>query len=210
MDTSIELAWCYEILELSADATQQEIKAAYRKLAWQYHPDLNPGDRNAEARFKLVALAYQTLLAARQNTPRPTRTNPATATSATPPPTSGRIRFHVKRPAQSKVSSTPLSPDDKWLKASTQNQIYNQLGRKNWHQAVDLAEKLASRFPDEPDVHQWLALTYHHCARKLIERSQYDSARIYLKKALQADPHNRQLWLEIERDYKTMERQLHL
>lgn len=210
MDTSIELAWCYEILELSADATQQEIKAAYRKLAWQYHPDLNPGDRNAEARFKLVALAYQTLIAALQNIPRSTRTNPATATSATPPPTSGRIRFHVKRPAQSKGPSTPLSPDDKWLKASTQNQIYNQLKRKNWHQAIDLAEKLASRFPDEPDVHQWLALTYHHFARKLIERNQYDSARIYLKKALQTDPHNRQLWLEIERDYKTMERQLHL
>ncbi|WP_149865382.1 J domain-containing protein, partial [Listeria monocytogenes] len=60
MDNFTNLTWCYQILELTADATEQEIKLAYRKLARKYHPDLNPGDRNAEDRFKQVAQAYQT------------------------------------------------------------------------------------------------------------------------------------------------------
>lgn len=216
MDTSIELAWCYEILELPAHATQQEIKAAYRKLARQYHPDLNPGDRTAEARFKLIAIAYQTLVAALWQAPQATRresvnTTSAQSNTATPPaPTSSRVRIHVKHPAQTKKSHTSLSAEDKWLKVSTINQIYGQLKRKNWQQAVDVAEKLVSHFPDDPDSHQWLALTYHRCARSLIERYQYEQARIYLKKALHSDPHNRQLWLEIDRDYKNMERRLQL
>jgi DnaJ-class molecular chaperone len=51
----------YETLGLKQDATQDEIRAAYRKLAKQLHPDLNPGDRNAEERFKTVSAAYDLL-----------------------------------------------------------------------------------------------------------------------------------------------------
>lgn len=49
----------YEILGVAPDATQDDIRKAYRKLAKKLHPDLNPGDSAAEARFKEVGAAYR-------------------------------------------------------------------------------------------------------------------------------------------------------
>ena len=51
----------YEILEITRDATNAEIKKSYRKLALQYHPDKNQGDKEAEAKFKLINEAYDIL-----------------------------------------------------------------------------------------------------------------------------------------------------
>jgi molecular chaperone DnaJ len=51
----------YEVLGVPRNATDQEIKSAYRKLALKYHPDRNPGDRSAEERFKEAAEAYSVL-----------------------------------------------------------------------------------------------------------------------------------------------------
>jgi len=51
----------YNILGVSGSATQDEIKKAYRKLAVKYHPDKNPGDKNAEDKFKQVSEAYEVL-----------------------------------------------------------------------------------------------------------------------------------------------------
>ena len=48
----------YEVLGVPKTATQDEIKKAYRKLAKQYHPDMNPGDAQAEAKFKEASEAY--------------------------------------------------------------------------------------------------------------------------------------------------------
>jgi len=51
----------YEILGVKKDASQDEIKRAYRKLARKYHPDLNPGDKTAEQRFKEINAAYEVI-----------------------------------------------------------------------------------------------------------------------------------------------------
>lgn len=51
----------YEVLGLSRDCTDGEIKSAYRKLAFQYHPDRNPDDPEAEDKFKEAAEAYEVL-----------------------------------------------------------------------------------------------------------------------------------------------------
>jgi molecular chaperone DnaJ len=51
----------YEVLGVNRNATKDEIKKAYRKLAMQYHPDRNPGDKSAEDKFKEAAEAYEIL-----------------------------------------------------------------------------------------------------------------------------------------------------
>lgn len=51
----------YKVLETSADATAKEITASYRKLARKYHPDANPGDTQAEERFKQLSSAYDVI-----------------------------------------------------------------------------------------------------------------------------------------------------
>ena len=51
----------YEVLGLSKGASDEEIKKAYRKLVKKYHPDLNPGDKEAEAAMKEVNAAYEVL-----------------------------------------------------------------------------------------------------------------------------------------------------
>lgn len=51
----------YEVLGIGRDANEADIKKAYRKLAKQYHPDVNPGDKDAEAKFKEISEAYEVL-----------------------------------------------------------------------------------------------------------------------------------------------------
>lgn len=51
----------YEILGVSRDASTEEIKKAYKKMARKYHPDLNPGDKQAEEMFKKIQEAYRVL-----------------------------------------------------------------------------------------------------------------------------------------------------
>lgn len=51
----------YRILQVSRQASESEIKSAYRKLAKKYHPDAHPGDQECEARFKEITEAYTVL-----------------------------------------------------------------------------------------------------------------------------------------------------
>jgi len=56
----------YEVLGVPSNADEKTIKQTYRKLARQYHPDLNPGDKEAEEKFKTINEAYQALSNAEQ------------------------------------------------------------------------------------------------------------------------------------------------
>ncbi|MEG2247657.1 MAG: DnaJ domain-containing protein, partial [Akkermansia sp.] len=51
----------YEVLGVSKDASESEIKKAYRKLALKYHPDRNPNEASAEEKFKELGEAYEIL-----------------------------------------------------------------------------------------------------------------------------------------------------
>src|SRR5919206_3109078 len=51
----------YDVLGVPRSASEKEIRQAYRKLARKYHPDLNPNDKQAEAKFKEIGQAYEVL-----------------------------------------------------------------------------------------------------------------------------------------------------
>src|SRR5438876_10927424 len=51
----------YSTLGVAKTATEKEVKQAFRKLARKHHPDVNPGDKSAEARFKEINEAYEVL-----------------------------------------------------------------------------------------------------------------------------------------------------
>ena len=57
--TSTEKEDYYKILGVKKTASAEEIKKAYRKKAVQYHPDKNPGDKQAETMFKKVSESYE-------------------------------------------------------------------------------------------------------------------------------------------------------
>jgi molecular chaperone DnaJ len=59
--TNVSKADYYEVLGVSRDVSDQELKSAYRKQALKYHPDRNPGDHAAEEKFKQASEAYQVL-----------------------------------------------------------------------------------------------------------------------------------------------------
>lgn len=62
MGVDVDVMDLYVVLGLPHGATESDIKRAYRRLARRYHPDINPGDRLAEARFRQILDAYETLI----------------------------------------------------------------------------------------------------------------------------------------------------
>jgi len=63
----------YKGLGIAPDATEKEVRKAYRRLAMQYHPDRNPDDPEAEERFKQIQWAYETLVGTKKRISPPTR-----------------------------------------------------------------------------------------------------------------------------------------
>jgi curved DNA-binding protein CbpA len=202
----MNLGDCYRLLGLRAGASFADVKSSYRRLAQQYHPDINPGDIKAQDKFIALTEAYKHLLEVVP--PQDT-----TQKSSQPPQTSGRQeatrqdRSHGTKAAPQ--PSPPKPPNvveiEQRLKWKTYEQLQQFLRERRFPQAIALAEALAERLPEDAEVRQWLAIAYQIWGRALITENQLLKARIYLKKALKTDPHNKSLLHEVQRDFKRLE-----
>jgi curved DNA-binding protein CbpA len=195
----MDLGDCYRLLGLRSGASFADIKASYRRLAQQYHPDINPDDNKAKDKFIALTEAYRLLLqvvAPQEIASQPTQTATVTRPEATV----------TERP---KTKPTPQPPQvseiEQQLKWQTYEQLQRFLKERRFPQAIALAEALAARLPEDAEVRQWQAIAYQIWGRVLIKENQPLKAKIYLKKALKTDPHNKALWNEVQRDFQKLE-----
>lgn len=171
----MDLATCYQTLGLQWGASVPEIKAAYRRLARCYHPDLHPQNvKAAEAKFIELTQAYEHLLQAPHGHGAP------------------------DYPQNTAVASPPHSSTPHPLKAQTYENLQTLLRRRRFARAVALVEGLVIRLPADPEVRQWQAIAYYQWGKALIDQGHGEKAKVYLRKALRSDPHNRELWAEVE------------
>ena len=199
----------YKTLGVGRDASADDLKKAFRKLARKYHPDINPDDNKAKDKFIALTEAYKLLL---------TVVLPEeTAAYSNQVPTSGgrddpKATHRQKTPVATATSEQPGKPKppnlleiEERLKWKTYEQLQRFLQEKRFPQAIALAEALADRLSTDAEVRQWLAIAYQIWGRALISENQLLKARIYLKKALKTDPHNKSLWYEVQRDFQRLE-----
>ncbi|MGF1523352.1 MAG: DnaJ domain-containing protein [Leptolyngbyaceae cyanobacterium] len=203
----------FRVLGLRPNATFEEVKASYRRLARRYHPDVNPGDRDAEEKFIQVTQAYQVLVEALPpRTPDSTKVQTkVTPTQSSQTPQSSRPKVTVKRPQPPKVTvelNPNLSEAEQALKQRGFEQLQMLFQTQRFPRAIALVDGLAQRLTRDSEVRQWQAIAYQRWARYLIRYRHYEKARRALKKALRIDPHNKSLWREVSRDFQRIEHQL--
>ncbi len=204
---------CYQILGLGSNATLAEVKNSYRRLARQYHPDVNPGNSRSQEQFIQINQAYQNLIhwlaqnsqqiaripapssaensptEPRQKSPQPAATNP------TP-----QVRANRESPLQFQHHPN-LSEFDKLLKQRAYVQLQQLLKSQRFARAIVLAEGLVQRIPQDTEVRQWQAITYQRMGRYLIDIGEFEKAQIYLKKAIRTAPLNRSFLSEFQKDF---------
>jgi len=167
----MNLADCYRVLELKSGASFEAVKAAYRRLARRYHPDVNPGDRQAKEKFIVVTEAYKFLLStfpphgtgakAGQPSPAPQASTSTTVPTSAAPVSAvpaGKTKI-TRKPAAIHVNPD-LSPIEQELKASSYQQLQQFLKSHRFPRAIALVEGLARRIPQDPEVSQWQAIFY--------------------------------------------------
>lgn len=191
--STTNLDQCYQLLGIYRGASLDELKAAYRSLARKWHPDLNPNDTEAHQRFIALSQAYQILLDRLQPIETPSSTTPKH------PNTTVRVNTH--RPAQQPSATKASKKSEDELKWQLYYELQSLLKQQQFLKAIVLIEGLAHHTPQDHQVCQWQGIIYSQYARQLIQRREFDKARIYLKKALRVDPHNRQLWQEVDRAF---------
>lgn len=220
----MNIADCYRLLGLRTGASYEEVKASYRRLARQLHPDVNPGNQQAKEQFIRVSEAYRFLLSVVSPLGISDAVN---QTSQSQPPdiakpkvtitrketSSEKPKVTVIRKESSKTSPIKSDPNlsfvDQQLKQASYEQLQQLLREKRFPRAIALIEGLAQRFPSDPEIRQWQAIVYQSWGRQLIHEKQFEKARLYLKKALRTDPHNRSLWGEVERDFHRLEQMIY-
>jgi tetratricopeptide (TPR) repeat protein len=193
----MELGDCYRLLGLRSGASFADIKSSYRRLAQQYHPDINPDDRKAQDKFIALTEAYKLLL---QVVPPEEPVSQPSQSQSTPPDTTVKTVVKESQPIPPHVAEI-----EKRLKWKTYEQLQRFLRERRFPQAIALAEALAERLPEDAEVRQWQAISYQLWGRALIAQKQMLKARIYLKKALKTDPNNKSLCSEVQRDFQKLE-----
>ncbi len=204
----MNLADCYRVLGLRAGASFEDVKSSYRRLARQYHPDTNPDDQQAKEKFIEVTAAYKFLMesiAPNDETEPAAIAHPATRQPGKKSPTS-KTKVKVTRKEPRIQFNPDLSPLERQLKQESYSQLQQLLRDQRFPRAVALVEGLADRLPKDPEVNQWKAIAYQRWGRQLVDQRQLEKARVYLKKALKTDPHNRSLWAEVEKEFRRIEK----
>jgi tetratricopeptide (TPR) repeat protein len=193
---------CYQLLGICRGASLDELKAAYRSLARKWHPDLNPGDRDAHQRFITLTDAYQALLAGiTTQIERRTTATKVTPTTATRSTSSTNTRSTPPQSDRSSTATNEAARNESELKWQLYAELQSLLKQQQFLKAIVLIEGLAHHSPDDRQVCQWQGIIYSQYGHQLIQRREFDKARIYLKKAIKVDPHNRQLWQEVDRAF---------
>lgn len=199
----MDIGDCYRLLGLRTGASFAEVKASYRRLVQQCHPDINPDEKSKE-QFIALTEAYkllQTVAPLDQKVAKSHQISFQYSVSA-----NGTDFKDKKSAATTTVIPNPPSVEDieQRLKWQTYEQLQSFLQAKRFPQAIALVEALAARLPGDTEVRQWQAISYQIWGRALIAEKQLPKARIYLKKALKTDPHNKALLSEIKQDFQKL------
>ncbi len=216
----MHLSECYRILGVPRNATLDDIKVAYRRLARKYHPDVNQDDPTAADKFRLIQEAYKMLKDAdkgdlpkeafaketsvRSQTTVPVQTPPKKPnTPPKSPQPHPKIKIEVKQ-VSNQVDPINSDPELK-LKLDMLRRVQDLLKQKKYVVAIAVVEGMSERFPNSPEVIHWKAVTYHRWSSELILNGKLREAEIYLNKALNTDPKNRELSFEVKRDLERVQ-----
>jgi tetratricopeptide (TPR) repeat protein len=184
----MNLEQCYQLFNLQPGASATQIKGAYRKLARVMHPDVNPADASAHNRFVTLNQAYELLLSVAEGRQPVVTVKPPAKTSAPP--------------------VVVLSKQEAELKWSSYQKLQELLQQRELVKAVSLVDALANRLGKDADVRQWQGIVYYFFGQQLLDRCQVEKAKIYLKKALKADPQNPQLSEQVHTEYRKIEQMM--
>ncbi|MBD1916544.1 MULTISPECIES: DnaJ domain-containing protein [Cyanophyceae] len=209
------LAHYYRILGLRTGASFGDVKLAYRNLARLYHPDINPGDHLAKEKFIQVTQAYQALVnelpveaiaAQRKATPSPATKAPAQTTPIAAARPSVPAVSPPAKEVELTVSPTPGGSEaDQQLKVNSFKQLRELFKGQRFPRAVALVEGLVQRFPEDPEIRQWHAITYYRWGHDLLNHGNLKKAEACLKKARRVDPQNRSLRQALHHDFQRLE-----
>src|SRR4028119_564441 len=154
----MDIADYYRQLGLRSGASLSQVKASYRQLARQYHPDVNPGNEQAKNKFIAITEAYKFLV----NIAPPDVAESKVGNSTVPPTSTPQPRGVRAQPQAVKVTrkerpdrlSADLSAAEQKLKQEAYVELQQLLKYQRFPRAIALIEGLAHRIPDDWEVRQ--------------------------------------------------------